>query len=186
MSSRPVSFANRVLHAQIEKLLKLLRFILTKGNFRRQRDRLLGVFELLEQALTTFLEVYGIGRTRSAQSLTRSFVIERLGCGTWLCRITHIMLDGLWRVPRFAYASGVLHLRERERLGHYRMLREPLAGFSRSVAGATPFLSGLGEAAAPLWQCFLWTPERLGGAPPRARPCVIIGSWRAGGSNPSS
>jgi heme oxygenase len=167
------------LHREIEVVLGLPGAIRTRDDYQDWLARFLGLYDPLERLLATFSEWDQLGLSMSSRDHTGCLVgdIVALGIDPRLQpRAPPALLPDL---PTFAHVLGALYVIEGATLGGRLILRDLEPRLGASIAGATRFFGGRGEAVGPMWQSFRAALDEFGFLQPELCIDVVTGAERA-------
>ena len=166
------------LHGQIEALLRLPGAIRTCPDYKDWLGRFLGLYDPLECSLATFSGWDSLGLSMLSRNHTCCLVDDLVALGTDPRELPRASPAVLPDLPTFAHALGALYVIEGATLGGRLILRDLEPRIGASIAGATRFFGGRGEAVGPMWQSFRVALEEFESFQPRLCADVVVGAER--------
>ena len=166
------------LHRQIETLLRLPDTIRSRADYQDWLGRFLGLYDPLEVLLAEFSEWDSLGLSMLSRDHSCCLVDDLVVLGMnprGLPRAPPALLPDL---PSFAHALGALYVIEGATLGGRLILRDLEPRIGASIAGATRFFGGRGEALGPMWQGFRAALDKFSLKQPRLCADVVVGAER--------
>jgi len=167
-----------LLHREIEAVLGLPGAIRTRDDYQDWLGRFLGLYDPVERLLATFSEWGSFSLLMSSRDHTGCVVGDLAALGIdprELPRASPALLPDL---PTFAHALGALYVIEGATLGGRLILRDLEPRLGASIAGATRFFGGRGEAVGPMWQSFRAALDEFGSLQPLLCTDVVVGAER--------
>lgn len=166
------------LHREIEAALGLPGAIRTHGDYQDWLGRFLGLYDPLERSLRTFSEWRSLGLLMSSRDHTGCLVGDLVALGVDPCALSRASPALLPDLPTFAHALGALYVMEGATLGGRIILRDLEPRIGASIAEATRFFGGRGEAVGPMWQSFRAALDEFGSFQPQLCTDVVVGAER--------
>lgn len=166
------------LHRQIETLLRLPDTIRSRADYQDWLGRFLGLYDPLEKSLAAFSQWDSLGFSMLSRDHSCCLVDDLVVLGMnprELPRAPPALLPDL---PSFAHALGALYVIEGATLGGRLILRDLEPRIGASIAGATRFFGGRGEALRPMWQGFRAALDEFSLRQPQLCADVVIGAER--------
>jgi heme oxygenase len=167
------------LHRQTENLLGLPGAIHSRDDYLTWLVRFFGLYGPLERLLTVFSDWEAFSFTFPSPSHGACLAGDLTALGVDPDELPRIASHLLPDLSSFAHAVGTLYVLEGATLGGRLILRDLETRLGASIAGATRFFGGRGEAVGPRWQNFRAALDRFGCRQPELRADVVIGAERA-------
>jgi heme oxygenase (biliverdin-IX-beta and delta-forming) len=167
------------LHREAEVLLGLPDAIRTSHDYRVWLGRFFGLYEPLELSLVAFPEWEALSLAPRLRSHSKFLADDLAALDTAPSSVPRAPPELLPNLPTFAHAFGALYVLEGSTLGGRLILRVVEARIGASIAGATGFFAGRGEAVGPMWKNFCTSLDGFGWAQPDLSADVMTGAERA-------
>jgi heme oxygenase len=152
--------------------------ISTRADYQNWLARFLGLYQPLECSLAAFSEWNSLGLSMSARDHTSCLVDDLTALGIDPREPPRASQHLLPDLPSFAHALGALYVIEGATLGGRLILRDLEPRIGASIAGATRFFGGRGEAVGPMWQSFRSALDEFSLKQPQLCTDVVVGAER--------
>jgi heme oxygenase len=166
------------LHRRTEVLLGLPTAIRTRHDYTIWLGRFLGLYEPLEQSLAGFPEWEALGIVLPARAHTAHIANDLAVLGVDPCDLPRTPPALLPNLPTFAHALGGLYVLETATLEGSLILHDIETRTGSSIAGATSFFDGRGDAADQMWQSYRAAVDTFGRERPWRQDEVVFGARR--------
>jgi heme oxygenase len=167
------------LHREAEALLGIPGAIRTRHDYLVWLGRFFGLYEPLEISLVAFPEWEALSLAPRLRSHSKFLANDLAALGTASSSVPQAPSELLHNLPTFAHAFGALYVLEGSTLGGRLILRAVETQLGASIAGATGFFAGRGEAVGPMWKNFCTSLDGFGREQPDLGVNVMTGAERA-------